>query len=554
MLALLDVGRARVLIPFLVFLLLIGVLYTSVTLSSRRPLIETVTPTRATVGETVTIQGRHFGHARAEGRVRIGGRYLPNAAYISWSDDEIRFRLPHEIGSGLLYVSTAHGLSAGVLFTNRQDIPRVEEPAAENPSAPFIAHQESLEARIGELLVLRGRRFGHVRSGGEVVFQYIGPEGRQERSAGTDDANYELWTDREIHVRVPDGVGDGAVLVLTDRGRSQPLGLSVLRPVGEKHFDEPIQHSFTQRLLLSHATTRPDMGDTNTLFIYLSHPVAESSQSVELLHDSHEPHATYSDMTVLRFDNLTPTDNHIIEREFEVMRHPVRTDIRTASVPFQYRMPARFLSEYRSADQFVPSGSETILAAARAAVGNQRNPHLRARLLLTALGNRMSFDETQGGVSGNDAVERWEQRLGNSFVYASLYTSLLRASDIPSRMIAGFLVLDNGETLRHFWVEYYLQDFGWVPVDPALADGYRPDGFSLEATGDQAATEYYFGNLDGRRVAFSNGLVRRRPRRPDSQLEPAREGQLYALQTVFEERVGNLTGYILRRPAIEVRR
>ncbi|TVR93006.1 MAG: hypothetical protein EA428_02890 [Spirochaetaceae bacterium] len=554
MLALLDVGRARVLIPFIVFLLLIGVLYTSVTLSSRRPSIESVAPTSATAGGIVTIQGRHFGSRRAEGRVRIGGRYLPNAAYTSWSDDEIQFRLPNEIGSGLLYVSTANGLSGGVLFTNSQDIPRVEDPAAENPSAPFLANQEPLESRIGELLILRGRRFGHSRAGGEVIFHYTGPDGKQELSAGTDDASYQLWTDREIHVRVPDGVGDGSVMVVTDRGRSDSLGLSVLHPVGEKQFEEPLQHTFTQVVTFSHATTRPDMGDTNTLFVYLSYPPTESSQRAKVLNESHKPHAAYSDMSVLRFDNLSPTDSFATEREFEVLRYPVRTNVRTASVPFQYRMPARFLSEYRSADQFVPSDAETIRNAARAAVGNQRNPHLKAGMLLTALRNRLSYDSTQGGVSGDAALAGWEQRAGNAFVYASLYTALLRASDVPSRMIAGFLVLDNGDALRHFWVEYYLQDFGWVPVDPALADGYRPDGFSLEATGDRSATEFYFGNLDGRRIAFSNGLVRRRPRRPDSQLEPARESQFYALQTVFEERIGNLTGYILRRPVIVLER
>jgi len=552
MLPLLDDVRVRVLVPFLVFILLIGVLYTSVTLSSRRPVIEDVTPTRAATGETVTIQGRHFGGSRAEGRVRIGGSYLPNAAYTSWSDQEVRFRLPNEIGSGLLYVSTAHGRSVGVLFTNHRDIPQAQAPTADNSSAPVLAEEEPLELRIGELLVLRGRRFGHQRSNGEVIFQFSGPDGMQERSAGADDREYELWTDREIRVRVPDGVGDGSVVVRTDRGRSKPRGLSVLRPVGEKSFGTPSVYTFTQTLTLSHATTRSNINDENILFIHQAHPVSEASQRAVLRRESREPYAEYADMSVVRFDNLVPTDSLIIEREFEVERYPVRTEIRNARVPFQYRMPVRFLTEHRSPDAFVPSGAEIIRSAARTAVGNQRNPHLKAGLLLTALRNRMSYTAQPGGASGEDAVSAWEAGTGNAFAYASLYTALLRAADIPSRMIAGFLVLENDDVVRHFWVEYYLQDFGWVPVDPALADGYLPDGFYLEAAGDQNAAEFYFGNLDGRRIAFSNGLIHRRPLRPDSQLEPAMGSQVYALQSVFEERVGNLTGYILRRPAIEL--
>lgn len=552
MLPLLDAGRARVLIPFFVFLLLIGVLYTSVTLSSRHPLIESVSPTTVGVGETVTIRGQHFGESRAEGRVRIGGRYLPNAAYSSWSDNEIRFRLPTEIGSGLLYVSTAHGLSDGVLFTNREDIPRAELPNAENPSAPFIADQAPLELRIGELLVLGGRRFGHQRAAGEVIFQYSGPDGVQELSAGSDDADYELWTDREIHVRVPDGVGNGSVVVQTDQGRSEPHRLIVLRPVGEKNFGDAFEYVVRQRVTLSHATTRPDISTSNTLFVYLPQPSEDASQRGELSEESHEPYAAYGDISVFRLDGLTPTDMVEFSREFEVKRYPVATEIRAERVPFQYRMPSRFLTEYQSADLFVPSGAEVIRTAARAAVGNQRNPHLKARLLLTALRNRMSYAATPDGTTAEEAMDAWEQRTGAAFSYASLYTAMLRASDIPARMIAGFLVLDNGDAVRHFWVEYYLQDFGWVPVDPALADGYLPDGFSPEDSVERSVAEFYFGNLDGQRIAFSNGVIHRRPRRPDSVLAPVRDRQLYALQSVFEERVGNVTGYILRSPAIEL--
>ncbi|MFN2311524.1 MAG: transglutaminase domain-containing protein [Spirochaetia bacterium] len=552
MLPLLDFVRVRVLIPFLVFILLIGVLYTSVTLSSRRPVIEAVTPTRAATGETVTIEGRHFGGSRAEGRVRIGGSYLPNAAYTSWSDQVIRFRLPNEIGSGLLYVSTVHGLSEGVLFTNHRDIPQAEESTTDNPSAPFLVDNEPLELRIGELLVLRGRRFGHQRFDGEVIFRFSGPDGIREKSAGADDRDYELWTDREIQVRVPDGVGDGSVVVRNDRGRSKPLRLSVLRPVGEKSFEKPSLYVFTQTVAFSHATTRSDISDENILFIHQAHPVADASQEAVLRRQSGEPYAEYDDMSVVRFDNLAPTDSLVIEREFEVERYPVRTEIQDARVPFQYRMPVRFLTEHRSADAFVPSEAEIIRSVARVAVGNQRNPHLKAGLLLNALRNRMSYDALLGGASGEDAVSAWEAGSGDAFAYASLYTALLRAAEVPSRMIAGFLVLENNDVARHFWVEYYLQDFGWVPVDPALTDGYLPEGFYLEAAGDQNAAEFYFGNLDGRRIAFSNGLILRRPLRPDAQLEPDSGSQAYALQSVFEERVGNLTGYILRRPAIEL--
>src|SRR5262249_11962532 len=78
---------------------------------------------------------------------------------------------------------------------------------------------------------------------------------------------------------------------------------------------------------------------------------------------------------------------------------------------------------------------------------------------------------------GDDPVDQFlfETRSGFCEHYASAFTFLMRAADIPARIVTGYL---GGETNpvdgyfvvrqsdAHAWTEVWLQDEGWVRVDP----------------------------------------------------------------------------------------
>ena len=49
----------------------------------------------------------------------------------------------------------------------------------------------------------------------------------------------------------------------------------------------------------------------------------------------------------------------------------------------------------------------------------------------------------------------------------------------------------------HFWAEFYLPRFGWLPVDINYGD--EPWGIK--------ETNFYFGNMDNLHIAFSKGKV-----------------------------------------------
>ena len=89
----------------------------------------------------------------------------------------------------------------------------------------------------------------------------------------------------------------------------------------------------------------------------------------------------------------------------------------------------------------------------------------------------------------------------------------------------------------HYWVEFWLEDFGWVPLDPTLGAGDIPTDFDAP---DNPST-YYFGNLDNQRITFSRGLA------VFSQMDPqgriTTRDRAYALQSLWEEAVGGLEDY-----------
>lgn len=57
---------------------------------------------------------------------------------------------------------------------------------------------------------------------------------------------------------------------------------------------------------------------------------------------------------------------------------------------------------------------------------------------------------------------------GDCSEHSYLFVALCRAAGIPSRVQTGFVFHSVDETLEdgHMWAEYYLENYGWVPVDP----------------------------------------------------------------------------------------
>ncbi len=72
------------------------------------------------------------------------------------------------------------------------------------------------------------------------------------------------------------------------------------------------------------------------------------------------------------------------------------------------------------------------------------------------------LDERRGAARA--AVEKE----GDCDEHADLFIALTRAVNIPSRRVIGHFFKGKPEPEPHAWCEIFLEDNGWVPVDPAL--------------------------------------------------------------------------------------
>jgi transglutaminase-like putative cysteine protease len=120
---------------------------------------------------------------------------------------------------------------------------------------------------------------------------------------------------------------------------------------------------------------------------------------------------------------------------------------------------------------------------------------------------------------------------------ALLFCALARAAGAPAIPVSGVLMDRNRIAGSHYWAEFWVDGFGWIPVDPALGGGAAPPSFVLRA--DRAS--YYFGSLDNQRVSFSRGFTALSQMDPRSRVL-TRERD-YALQSLWEEAAGGLESY-----------
>jgi hypothetical protein len=151
--------------------------------------------------------------------------------------------------------------------------------------------------------------------------------------------------------------------------------------------------------------------------------------------------------------------------------------------------------------------------------------------------------------AGTNVLTALEEKQSDPYTTALLFTAMARAAGIPCIPLAGVLIDRNGNAFRHYWAEFWINGFGWLPVDPVMGSGAviieeipnpRVQTQEENLTGQDLAN-FYFGNTDNKRIAFSRGeLVL-------SQMENygrlVSHTQSYSLQNIWEEASGGLESY-----------
>jgi len=109
----------------------------------------------------------------------------------------------------------------------------------------------------------------------------------------------------------------------------------------------------------------------------------------------------------------------------------------------------------------------------------------------------MKYDKTGTGWGHGDTLWACDSKRGNCTDFHSLFISMARSQQIPSRFEIGFPLPKDKTSAEipgyHCWTEFYIDSIGWIPIDIS------------EAWKHQELHDYYFGAHDANRVQFTVG-------------------------------------------------
>jgi transglutaminase-like putative cysteine protease len=259
--------------------------------------------------------------------------------------------------------------------------------------------------------------------------------------------------------------------------------------------------------------------------------MSASQRKIELLESDPMPFMEDRGTGIYKLEDLAANSETRVNISWKVEVYRVETSVLPQQIRQDPLSPVN--TTYTQSNRLIPSDDSRIKSRAAQIIGRERNPYLKARMIFEWLMRDLTITE---GRIDTDIFPVLQTGRADSYTAALLYCALLRAADVPALPVAGVLVNRNLQTVNHYWVEFWADGFGWIPADPAMSAGAVPAAFN---TGE--AQDFYFGNTDSQRIAFSRGFAALSPMTPGGRtVSPERT---YALQSLWEEAAGGLDSY-----------
>lgn len=531
---------------FLVFSFVIGGIAAGIIFFSRSTIrsniIIAVSPQVTVQGEQVTITGKGFGQRSVHSWLMIGNNKIKSDRCIEWTDTKIIFEAPDTLYEDILYVVAKNKQGNAVMLVNQTVFPVNSEHTADE-NLPFIGSLDANSGNVGDLISIHGKNFGHARNDSVVLFTgtqntvYAQNPAKEAVLIGAEcsesDFDYEFWSDRELRVRVPDAADTGNVVVITEAGISNPVPFRLKNKYGTKTYTDARTYRLVSEVEISDFLAETP----NTFFLQVPLPQkTETQRTVTISSTQPEPFvSSYQGASIFRFHNVESGNKIQIRQEYSVSRSRVETNVNIASLKRTEQNNPLLYAAYTESDDFLPADNTVIKKICRQIIGSETNPYQKARRIYTFLTSEIKARESSVADAGRSILTALEEKNGSAYDLALLFCTLARAAGVPAVPAAGLLVDQEQKAMLHWWAEFYINGFGWIPVDPALASSVPFD------TGVADKGRWYFGNLDAYHIAFSRGYQTQTPMLPNG--KTTEKIRSYAFRSIWEEATPNISGY-----------
>jgi len=277
---------------------------------------------------------------------------------------------------------------------------------------------------------------------------------------------------------------------------------------------EPVVYDDPQRYMVEYVVTVNNRAfDLTDLIIYQARPVEWDAQT-ELEIEEVSPAPTSEGVDPVYGNGMyrwqlwgEPGRGERLELviRFSMTAYETRTYIDPEQVqPYDETDPMYEL--YTRSERFIEADDPRIVEIAQEVAAGETNPYLLARAFYDYVVDTARYRLRGEGLQG--ARELVTSGMGECGDYAALFVALCRASGIPARPIVGYWAI-SGLNQTHCWAEFYVEPFGWIPVDPTI--GQKHPGMR----------DYYFGNMDNQRVILNKGYnIPLDPPAPDNFIAP----------------------------------
>ncbi|MEM3754229.1 MAG: transglutaminase-like domain-containing protein, partial [Candidatus Bathyarchaeia archaeon] len=118
--------------------------------------------------------------------------------------------------------------------------------------------------------------------------------------------------------------------------------------------------------------------------------------------------------------------------------------------------------EYTQPEEYIQSRNPIITDHAQSIVGSETNPYHKAKKIYDWIVDNIVYDWE---AREKDALWVLRNKRGVCTGYSYLFVALCRAVGIPARICFGHAITDSNEETGHMWSEFYLPNYGWIPVD-----------------------------------------------------------------------------------------
>ncbi len=240
----------------------------------------------------------------------------------------------------------------------------------------------------------------------------------------------------------------------------------------------------TEQIEFVHQVRNYGPDSVKTLDVYLA--IAENRDNQEI----HQPVRFVPEPTDIltdkwgqkvahfHFTNLGPTDFTALSMRVAMQLYQVRYYVFPNKVGTLKDIPREIRERYLVDDTKFSLGNPTIQRAVKEAVADETNSYWIARKIYNYVIEHLEYERVGGWNIAPAVLERGN---GSCSEYSFVYIAMCRAAGLPARYAGSVAIRGDDaswDNVFHRWVEVYLPNYGWIPVDPSGGDSPLPSARS----------------------------------------------------------------------------